>query len=215
MKKADVWETACRVWGIEGGALTDLKGIVDRAAFHRCVEVIARCRGRILTAGVGTSAAAARKIAHSLSCVERPAFYLSPGDAVHGGLGSAQRGDVAILISKGGSTREVVNIIPALKAKGVYLISVTENERSAVAKEGDLLVKIRVKREADEFNMLATASTLAVIAVFDAVCVALMKATDYRKEQFALIHPGGAVGERLKHVSKGMRKGAPREGSRL
>jgi KpsF/GutQ family protein len=170
---------------------------VEPKTFNRCVEALAKCRGRILTAGCGTSAAAAKKIAHSLCCIERPAAFLSPGDAVHGGLGLVQRGDVVIAISKGGGTREIVNLIPAIKAKKAFLIGVTEKPDSALARHSDLLLRVKVDREPDAFNMLATASTMAVIAVFDAVCVALMGVTGYTRKQFSVIHPGGAVGERL------------------
>jgi KpsF/GutQ family protein len=192
-----IWQTTTRVWEVGAQALSDLSRSIDRAAVVKCVQVIADCRGRIVTAGVGTSAAAARKIAHSLSCVERPSFFLSPGDAVHGALGAVQAGDVAILISKGGGTREIVNIIPALKTKRAFIIGVTEKEDSILARESDLLMKVAIQKEADPFNMLATTSTMAVVAVFDAVCIALMQYTGYTREQFAVIHPGGAVGERL------------------
>jgi len=141
--------------------------------------------------------AAAKKIAHSLSCVEVPSFFLNPCDAVHGALGSFQKNDIAILISKGGNTKEIVNLIPALKEKKALLIGVTENEKSIIATHSDLTLKVAIEREADEFNMLATTSTMTVVAVFDAVCIALMNYKGFTKEQFALIHPGGAVGERL------------------
>jgi D-arabinose 5-phosphate isomerase GutQ len=141
--------------------------------------------------------AAARKIAHSLSCVERPALFLSPGDCVHGGLGAVQPDDIVVAISKGGSTREIINILGAVKTKKAFLIGVTENPDSVLAKQSDLLMRVKVDKEPDPFNMLATASTMAVIAVFDAVCIALMEATGYTREQFAVIHPGGAVGDRL------------------
>ncbi len=197
MTDQEIWKKAIDVWETGAKELNRLKSTVDSAAFQTCVKVLASCKGRILTAGVGTSAAAARKIAHTLCCVERPAHFLSPGDAVHGELGLAQKGDVGILISKGGNTREIVNILPTLKTKEVYIIGVTENEQSVLARQSDLLLKIKIEREADAFNMLATTSTLAVIAVFDAVCIALMEYTGFTREQFALIHPGGAVGERL------------------
>jgi KpsF/GutQ family protein len=198
VKKAEsLWKTAVQVWKIASAELTRLESSVDRNALLACIDALRRCRGRIITTGVGTSAAAARKIAHSLSCIEQPAFFLSPADAVHGAMGSAQKGDTAILISKGGGTREVVNLIPALRFKGVFVIGVTENPDSPLAKKCDLLLNVKVEREADPFNMLATTSTMAVVAVFDAVCIALMEATGYTREQFALIHPGGAVGERL------------------
>jgi KpsF/GutQ family protein len=185
------------VWSREAAEIARLGDAIDPTAFARCVELLAACRGRILTAGVGTSAAAARKIAHSLSCVERPALFLSPGDAVHGGLGAVQPDDVVIAISKGGGTREIVNMLPAIKAKGAVLIGVTENPDSALGRASDVVMRVKVEREPDPFNMLATASTMAVIAVFDAVCIALMQRTGYTREQFALIHPGGAVGDRL------------------
>jgi len=178
-----------------------LSKIVNPEAFRRCVRVLADCRGRILTTGCGTSAAAARKIAHSLCCIERPAAFLNPSDAVHGALGLVQSGDVVVAISKGGGTRELLNLLPACKTKNAYLIAVTENPGSPLAVAADLILRVRVEREPDPFNMLATASTLAVIAVFDAVCIALMHLTGYTREQFAVIHPSGAVGARLQqHV---------------
>jgi KpsF/GutQ family protein len=197
MTKDEIWQKATAVWEVGAQALSGLSRSVDREALARCVQVIADCTGRIVTAGVGTSAAAARKIAHSLSCVERPSFFLSPADAVHGALGAVQPGDVAILISKGGGTREILNLIPALHTKKVFMIAVTEKEDSPLARESGLLLRVAVEKEADSFNMLATTSTAAVVAVFDAVCIALMQHTGYTREQFAVIHPGGAVGESL------------------
>jgi D-arabinose 5-phosphate isomerase GutQ len=202
MKKMDrqtaVWRSALAVWETEAAALAGLSTVVSAPAFSRCVDALARCRGKILTAGVGTSGAAARKIAHSLCCVERPALFLSPGDGVHGGLGAVQADDVVIAISKGGNTREVANLLPAIRAKRAFLIGVTENPASRLARASDLFLRVAVAREPDPFNMLATASTLAVIAFFDAVCIALMTVTHYTRAQFALIHPGGAVGDRLR-----------------
>jgi D-arabinose 5-phosphate isomerase GutQ len=193
----DIWKTAESVWDVEAAAVQGLSRTIDPRAFSRCVRAIARCRGRVLTSGCGTSAAAARKIAHSLCCIECPAVFLAPGDALHGGLGLAQPSDLAVLISKGGNTREIVNLIAPLQAKRVPIIGVTENPDSAVGRAAGFLLRVKVEREPDEFDMLATASTMAVVAVFDAICVALMKVTGYTRNQFAVIHPGGAVGERL------------------
>jgi KpsF/GutQ family protein len=193
----EMWDLAKQVWQTEAESLRGLERVVDPAALIHCVELLAKCQGRVLTAGAGTSAAAARKIAHSLCCIEQPAFFLSPGDGVHGGLGAVQSSDVVVAISKGGNTREILNLVPAIKAKKAILIGVTENAESVLARESDLWLKVRVEREPDPFNMLATASTLAVIAVFDAICIILMKRNGYTREQFALIHPGGAVGDRL------------------
>ena len=192
-----VWQTAKSVWNVEARSVRRLGKTIDPKVFTRCVCAIAQCQGRVLTSGCGTSAAAARKIAHSLCCIERPALFLAPGDALHGGLGLAQPADIAILISKGGNTREIVNLLAPLKTKHVTIIGVTENPDSAVGQAADLLLRVKVEREPDQFDMLATASTLAVIAVFDAICIALMKITGYTRSQFAIIHPGGAVGARL------------------
>lgn len=197
MDSTEMWQAALHVWKTGAYELERLAGYIDQDAFAKAVQVIADCKGRVITAGVGTSSAAARKISHSLCCIERPAFFLSPGDAVHGGLGAAQPGDVAILISKGGGTAEIMNIVPALQTKNVFIIGVTEKEESPLAKASDLLMKIKIEKEADAFNMLATTSTMAVVAVFDAVAIALMRHTGYTREQFAVIHPGGAVGDRL------------------
>ncbi len=197
MTDDEIWRKAVHVWEVGVHEIGRLPHYIDRDVFIRVVKAIADCRGRIVTAGVGTSSAAARKIAHSLSCIERPAFFLSPGDAVHGGLGAVQPGDVAILISKGGGTREILNIVPALKAKQVFSIAVTEKADSPLAANCDLTLRVAIEAEADEFNMLATTSTMAVVTVFDAVAIALMNYTGYTREQFAIIHPGGAVGDRL------------------
>jgi D-arabinose 5-phosphate isomerase GutQ len=197
MTDDNMWNSARKVWDIESAELSRISACVDPHSFAQCVRAISECRGRIVTSGCGTSATAARKIAHSLSCIERPSFFLSPSDAVHGALGSVQPGDIAVLISKGGGTRELLALLPGLQAKRVTIIAVTEKEDSPLAGKADILLKTGVEREADSFNMLATSSTMVVIALFDAVCIALMEHTGYTREQFAVIHPSGAVGERL------------------
>ena len=192
-----MWRKAREVWAAAARELSRLQSSVDRDALVCCIETIAACTGRIVTLGCGTSAAAARKVAHSLSCIERPAFFLSPADAPHGALGAVQPGDIAILFSKGGGTKELLDLVPSFKAKKVFLVAVTEDDGSPLARESDLVLRVKVEREADPFNLLATTSTMAVVAVFDALCIALMEHTGYTREQFAVIHPHGAVGDRL------------------
>lgn len=182
---------------IEADSIHSLMESVDMDQAVKAVHLIGDCKGRIIVAGCGTSAMAAKKIVHSLNCIERPSAFLTPSDAVHGGLGLLQPGDILILISKGGNTRELIQLIPACKTKNAILIGVTENPDSIIAKEADLFLKVKVEKEPCRFNMLATASTLAVISVFDSICIALMQYTNYTKEQFAIIHPNGAVGDRL------------------
>lgn len=182
---------------MEAESIAQLRQSLEREGVLAAAKALMNCKGKVILSGCGTSAMAARKIAHSLSCVEIPALFLSPADAVHGALGVLQQEDILILISKGGNTQELVNLIPACKTKGALLIGVSENPASVIARQADLYLKVKVEREPCRFNMLATASTLAVIATFDAICIALMQMTGYTREQFAVIHPGGAVGERL------------------
>ncbi|MCX7841995.1 MAG: SIS domain-containing protein [Clostridia bacterium] len=197
MNNNKLWNSVTNTLTIESQSIANLINSVSKEAVLDAIKLIGDCKGRIVIAGCGTSGAAAKKIAHSLCCIERPAAFLSPSDAVHGALGMLQKDDVFILISKGGNTREILSMIPACKTKDAKLIGVTENPDSILARESDLLLKIKVEKEPCPFNMLATASTMAVIAVFDAICIALMHYTNYTREQFGVIHPGGAVGDRL------------------
>jgi len=192
-----IMKKAFNVWNIASKAMKNIGNDIDKTSFLKCIKIIAESKGRIITSGSGTSGAAAKKISHSLSCIERPSFFLSPSDAVHGALGSVQENDIVILISKGGNTTEITKMIPPIKKKRALIIGVTENDRSVLSTKSDLLLNIHVAREADDFNMLATTSTMAVIAVFDAICICLMEYMDYSKEKFAIIHPEGAVGKRL------------------
>lgn len=197
MDKELLIQEVTRTLDMEAASIAALESSIDLDAVDRLIRLIGDCKGKVLAAGCGTSAMAARKICHSLCCIERPAVFLTPSDAVHGGLGLLQPEDILLLVSKGGGTSELAQLIPACRAKGATLVSVTENPDSILGRAADLCLKVKVEREPCPFNMLATASTLAVIAVFDAVCIALMKYTHYTREQFAVIHPGGAVGRRL------------------
>ena len=197
MHKEEIVSEIHRALRIEAESIAALNEELDDDAAVAVAQSIADCKGRVVLSACGTSAMAAKKIAHSLCCIERPALFLTPSDAVHGALGVLQKGDVFILISKGGNTKELTCLIPACKSKGATLVGVSENPDSIIAREADIYLKVRVAKEPCRFNMLATASTLAVISTFDAICIALMQMTGYTREQFAVIHPAGAVGERL------------------
>lgn len=186
-----------RCIAIEADSIKQLTDTLDMDAVISTAKALMKCKGKVILSGCGTSAMAARKIAHSLCCIEIPAVFLTPSDAVHGALGVLQEEDILILVSKGGNTEEIVNLIPACRTKKALLIGVSENPDSAIAKQSDIYVAVKVEKEPCRFNMLATASTLAVISTFDAICIALMQMTGYKREQFAVIHPGGAVGTRL------------------
>jgi KpsF/GutQ family protein len=181
----------------EAEAILEIKNNINPEQVEQVFELIKNCKGKVITTGCGTSGAAAKKIAHTLSCVECPALFLSPSDAVHGALGVVQKEDIVIAFSKGGATQEINNLIPGCKTKGATLIAVTEAEDSYIAEQSDFILKIKVSKEPDDFNMLATSSTIAAIALFDAISIAMTRFRGYTKEQFAVIHPGGKVGEAL------------------
>ncbi len=202
MTDSEILSEINRCLTMEAESIAALRQTLDQEAVLAAAKALMNCKGKVILSGCGTSAMAARKVAHSLSCIEIPALFLSPADAVHGALGVLQREDILILISKGGNTQELVNLIPACKTKGALLIGVSENPESVIAGQADIYLKVKVEQEPCRFNMLATASTLAVIATFDAICIALMQMTGYTREQFAVIHPGGAVGERLLNKRK-------------
>jgi len=188
---------------LEAITIQNLKKNIDPNTIINLVHTISNRSGRLFTTGAGTSAAAARKIAHTFCCVGIPCCFLVPSDSVHGGLGALQENDLVIAISKGGNTKDIVQMIPGIKGKKAKLIAVTENEESVLAKNSDFFLKVKIVKEIDPFNMLATSSTIAVIAIFDAIACILITYLNYKKEDFAIIHPSGAVGERLmKEIEK-------------
>lgn len=153
---------------------------------------------KVILAGCGTAGQAAKRIAHTLSVVEVPAFFLSPADSIHGGMGAMQEGDILVLLSKSGNTQEILNYLPAAKKKGLTVIGVTENEESKLGQAADIVLKIKIDKEPDCWGIVSSASTLASISAFDAIAFATMEETGYTKEEFYLIHTGGGVGDILR-----------------
>lgn len=191
-----------RILHMESDAVRALADSIDYSAVSKVLSILCNVKGdghKVITAGCGTSGAAAKKIAHTLNVVEIPAFFCAPGDSIHGGMGAIQAGDVVILISKGGNSSEILNYLPVCKAKGAKVIGVTENAQSKLGQNCDILLKVCVEREPDKWGYVATSSTMAVIAIFDAIAITSIDYTGFSAEQFLLIHPGGAVGEKLAH----------------
>jgi KpsF/GutQ family protein len=191
------WQRATQAWEIYSRELAQLGQRIDPQTWQRLLTLLAECRGKIVVTGVGTSGIAARKIAHMLACVERPAIYLNAADAAHGDLGFLRADDLMILISRGGNSDELTRLLPTLQAKGVPLIGVTENPDSAIAQTSQLVIRTGVENEIDPLNMLATTSIVLVLAIFDAACACLMERSGYNKERLLAVHPGGDVGKRL------------------
>ena len=196
---ADYLASAMDTFKIEAESLMATAERIDPKEFERAVEVLAKAE-RIAAAGCGHSGIACRHFAHLMCCVERPARFLSPAEAVHGGLGCMKKGDVMLLASRGGKTDELMTIIDVCKTKGVTIIGVTENLESPLATEADIVLAMRVTKECDKYNCQGTTSFAVTSAIFDALQTALVEYTGYQKMDFALIHPGGAVGKRLNNT---------------
>ncbi|WP_421595050.1 SIS domain-containing protein [Rahnella sp. PD4] len=198
MNVEDEFALACQGWQTYSQELLALRHNLDADIWQQLLTLITGCKGKIAVSGVGTSGIAARKIAHMLACVEQPAVYLSATDAAHGDLGFMRSDDLMILISRGGNSEELTRLLPALKARGVAIISVTENTDSAIARAATLVVKTHIEREIDPLNMLATTSIILVLAVFDALCGNIMLRNGFDQQRLLKVHPGGNVGKILR-----------------
>jgi arabinose-5-phosphate isomerase len=199
---------------IEAKAIADLISQLDER-FTEAVHTILACRGRIVVSGIGKSGHIARKIASTLASTGTPAFFVHPAEASHGDLGMITRDDVFIALSNSGESAELLAIVPVLKRQGAKLISLTGNPESELAREADVHLYAGAQKEACPLNLAPTASTTAALALGDALAVALMHAKGFTRDEFALSHPGGALGRRLlTHVRDVMRTGenAPRIG---
>ena len=189
-------QAAKSAFQIEAEAIALMPEKMDWQAFGKAVKAL-HAAARIGASGCGHSGIACQHFAHLMCCIERPARFLSPAEAVHGGSGFLQTGDVMLLASRGGKTAELVPILDICKKKGVVAIVVTENSSSPLASGADIVLPMSVTRECDRFNCQGTTSNAVLNAIFDALQTALIEETGYRIEQFAQVHPGGAVGERL------------------
>lgn len=194
--KEQGWELAQSALLTEGQAVLDIASYMDRDAFAAAVDILSHC-GKVVLSGCGGSGIAVKKFSHSLCCIDRPAQFLPPGEALHGGLGCITERDAVVLLSRGGKTDELIPIAHVAKEKGAKLITMTEQSGSVLAQPADVVLPMQIRAEADRFNVMTTTSFIVAAATFDALLVAIMEETGYRVEQFALIHPGGAVGKRL------------------
>ena len=181
---------------IEYECIKEMIDYFDEDAFSAAVELLKNAP-RIGASGCGHSGILCRHFAHLMCCIEQPAKFISPAEAVHGGMGFMQEGDVMLFASRGGKTKELLPILDICKRKGVKVITITENLESPLALGADVVIKQHVNRETDKYNAQGTTSSTALCMIFHALQTALIEETDYQNEQFALIHPGGAVGERL------------------
>ncbi|MBQ9977561.1 MAG: SIS domain-containing protein [Clostridia bacterium] len=184
------------VYEIESQCILGMAEYFDEEAFSKAVDLLLKAE-RIGAAGCGHSGIICQHFAHLMCCVEQPARFISPAEAVHGGMGYLQKGDVILFASRGGKTGELLPMLDICKQKGVKSIVVTENLDSPLAKGADVVLKQYVNRETDKYNSQGTTSSTSLAVIFHMLQTAIIEESGYKNEQFALIHPGGAVGERL------------------
>ncbi len=196
--KAEAIHAIYQAYDIEQACIQQMKAYIDEEQFGKAVELLAAAQ-RIGAAGCGHSGIVCQHFAHLMCCIERPARFISPAEAVHGAAGYLQAGDVMVFASRGGKTKELLPILEICKTKGVKVITVTENVESPLALGADVVLRQYVNRETDKWNAQSTTSTTSLCVIFHALQAAMIEETGYQAEQFALIHPGGAVGERLNH----------------
>ena len=191
-------ESALKAFQIESDSILATRDCMDMESFSRAVDALAAAP-RIAATGCGHSGIACRHFAHSMCCINRPARFLSPAEAIHGASGFLQKGDVLVWASRGGKTDELFKILEICRAKESLIIGITENLSSPLAERSDIVIPMKVTAETDKYNSQGTSSFVALSAVFDALQTAVLEETDYKNEEFALNHPGGAVGKRLNH----------------
>ena len=194
--KKETLKVVKEAYKIESECIAEMLDYLDEEKFSEAVALL-KDAVRIGTCGCGHSGIICQHLAHLLCCIERPARFISPAEAVHGATGFLQKGDVMVFASRGGKTKELIPIMDICKKKEVKIITVTENMESPLALGADVVIKQYVNRETDKYNSQGTTSTTALCMIFHALQTALIEETGFKNEQFALIHPGGAVGERL------------------
>ena len=192
----DIVEEAKRVLRVEAQSLLDLAGRIDEN-FSRAVELLYHCKGKVVLMGMGKSGLVGRKIASTFASTGTPSFFLHPAEGLNGDFGMLAKEDLIIAISNSGETRELLEVLPLIKRYGNRLITLTGNMTSTLGKSGDVNLDIHVKEEADPLGLAPTSSTTATLALGDALAVALMGKRDFKKEDFAILHPGGVLGKRL------------------
>jgi len=189
-------DAAKKVLTIEALSIQELKDRINED-FIRAVEIIHNSKGRVVITGIGKSGLVGRKIAATLASTGTPSFFMHPAEASHGDLGMVTEDDVVIAISNSGETDEILRLIPYLKYFNVKIIALTGNPQSTLAKQADVVLDVSVKEEACPFGFIPTASTTVTMAMGDAIAVALIMRNGFKKEDFAVFHPGGSLGRRM------------------
>jgi D-arabinose 5-phosphate isomerase GutQ len=181
----------------EARALEELKDQLDPQALCEALQIILDCQGMVMVVGAGTSSSIARRLAHLLTCSGKPSVFLDPGQAQHGYSGIVSGRDVIIAFSRGGETDEVNHVLRIAKARGAKAIGIMQQVHSTMGALSDLVLRAPVAPENDAVDVIPLASTLVHAAVGDVLCAAVLSLRGLDKQEFAALHPGGAVGKRL------------------
>jgi arabinose-5-phosphate isomerase len=196
MDKDKIVKRAKVVLGIEAEAINILKRNIGKD-FIKALDLISGCKGRVIVTGMGKSGVVARKIAATLSSTGTPALFLHPAEGSHGDLGMILSQDIVLAISNSGGTQEIVQLLPAIRRIGAKFIIFTSNTRSVLAKNSDIVLNLKVKKEACPMGLAPTASTTAAMALGDALAICLLELMEFKEEDYALFHPGGSLGKKL------------------
>jgi len=194
--KINIIKRAKEVLEIEAQAILRLKGRLDKG-FIKAIELILKCKGRVVVSGMGKTGIIAQKFSATLASTGTPSLFLHTAEAIHGDLGKVTADDIVIILSNSGSTTEMKQFLPILKKIGVAIIALTGNSKSVLAKYSDVVLDVSVKKEACPLGLAPTASTTAALAMTDALAVCLLERKDFKEKDFAFFHPGGALGRRL------------------
>jgi len=201
-----ILDTARRVLQIEADSIREQIGKLD-SSFVRAVEVIASSGGRLCVTGLGKSGLVGQKIAATLASTGTPAYFLHAAEASHGDLGMLVAGDVVLALSASGESPEIVRLLDFARARSLLTIAMTGAPDSSIARAADLTVSVSISREACPLNLAPTASTTALLAVGDALAMALSEKRGFKEEDFAALHPGGELGKKFLKVKDLMRTG--------
>jgi arabinose-5-phosphate isomerase len=199
-------ETARKVLEIEARALSDLVARLDESFMH-AVDLLMACRGRVVVTGMGKSGLVGQKISATLSSTGTPSFFLHPAEALHGDLGRLVRHDVLLALSYSGETEELLRLLDTVKRLDIPLISLTGSLSSTLAQASDVLIDMSIRQEACPLGLAPTASTTAMLAMGDALAMAVLEKRGFTEEDYAALHPGGGLGVRLRRVENIMHTG--------
>ncbi len=196
MDEEKIIKIAKDVINLEIEGLKNLMESIDEN-FLEAIKLLLSCEGKVIVTGVGKSGIIAKKIASTLTSTGTPALYLHPSESLHGDIGVVGKKDVVIAISKSGNTHEIATIISFLKRRNIPIIAITSNKNSELAKESNVVIKIKVDKEACPFDMAPTVSTTMTLALGDAIAMVLMNLKEFKSEDFAALHPGGEIGKKF------------------